>query len=161
MSELPDWFAYNKQFDLLICTPCGIVIIPGKGGGVKGHLDYTHHSKAQQFPLSNSDRHKLLQRHEHRTLNPEPRNPELNSPPIPYFPVLGAFSCLDCVHICSTLLSIKYHARKKHRWSSKKNSRFSPHTTVSYLIHRFCEVGGLPCPDPIFGVNPSGLTAVR
>jgi Orsellinic acid/F9775 biosynthesis cluster protein D len=126
MSELTDWFVYNEQFDLLICTPCGVVIMPGKGGVVKGHLDYTHHSKAQHFPLSMSDRYKLLQQHEPRTLNPEPQNPDPNSPPIPYLPVLDGFSCLECVHLCSTLPSIEYHARKKHRWSSKKNGGFSP-----------------------------------
>jgi hypothetical protein len=49
MSELRDWFIYNEQFDVLIYTLCGVVIMPGNGGGVKGHLDSSHNSKAEQF----------------------------------------------------------------------------------------------------------------
>jgi hypothetical protein len=51
MSEFTNWFSYNEEFDVLICIPCGVIIMPGKGGGVKGHLNFTHHSKAAQFAL--------------------------------------------------------------------------------------------------------------
>jgi Orsellinic acid/F9775 biosynthesis cluster protein D len=140
LAELTDWFVYNEQFDL-ICSPCGVVIMPGNGRGLKGHLDSRHHSKAKQFPLSTSKRRELLKLHEHRTLNPEPRSPEPDSPRIPCLPVLDGYFCLECPYICSALGTIEYHARKFHRWSSKKqDSSLPPELPLSSLMHRHREV---------------------
>jgi hypothetical protein len=50
MSEYADWFVYDEQFELLICTPCGVVM-PRQGSGLGGHLEYCHNSNAEQFVL--------------------------------------------------------------------------------------------------------------
>jgi hypothetical protein len=75
------WFVYNEKFDLLICIPYGVVIMPREGGGVQRHLEYSHHSKVDQFALSTSERQELLQLHEHHLLNHDPQTPAPESPP--------------------------------------------------------------------------------
>jgi Orsellinic acid/F9775 biosynthesis cluster protein D len=137
MVGLRDWLVYNEQFDLLICVPCGVVIMPGKLGGVKGHLEYSHHLNVERFALTKSERHELLQLHGQRVLNPRPFHPGPNSAPIPYLPVIDGFYYMDCPHICTTHGSIEYHSRHKHRWSSKNNGNLPllfilPVSSLSY-----------------------------
>jgi len=130
MDDLSDWLSYNDEFDILICIPCGVVIMPGKSGGVDGHLEFTHHSKAEKFPLSTSSRRKLSQLHRGRILNSMPQTPGPDSNPVPHLPVLEGLYCLDCPYICRALATMERHARSEHKWSSKS----SLHSVCQQLI---------------------------
>jgi hypothetical protein len=65
-SHTEDWFSYNSEYDVLICIPCGVAILPGRDGGVKGHLEGSHQQGAETLGLSAKDRRELCQIHEGR-----------------------------------------------------------------------------------------------
>jgi hypothetical protein len=72
MAHIDDWLHYNEEYDILICIPCGVVVMPGGGGGLKGHLEGSHNGRASNFALSTNARRELLQLYEHQVLNPDP-----------------------------------------------------------------------------------------
>jgi hypothetical protein len=48
MEELSEWFVYNEEYDVLICIPYGVVMMPGKRRGIRGHLNI-HITEKQPF----------------------------------------------------------------------------------------------------------------
>jgi Orsellinic acid/F9775 biosynthesis cluster protein D len=109
MSHTDDWFHYNEEHDILICIPCGVVVMPGHGGGVKGHLEVSHKGKSKNFPLSRKERGELFELHRERTLNPSPRMPDSETRPITHLPVWDGFHCLKCHYVCAALSTIQHH----------------------------------------------------
>jgi hypothetical protein len=120
MSHTDDWFYRNEKYDILICIPCGVVIMPGHGGGVSGHLHSSHNGKAENFPLSTIERREILQLHQGRVLNPSPSMPDPEAPPIPHLPVHDGFYCLKCSYVCAAISTIKVHLRNEHGWFKKQ-----------------------------------------
>jgi hypothetical protein len=119
-SAMDNWFQYNKEYDILICIPCGVVVMPGQGGGMNGHLVGSHGPSAKNFPLSHKERLELLELHEGWVLNPCPRMPEPGSSPIPHLPVREGFRCVKCPYLCGAEGTIEYHVRNKHGWVKKQ-----------------------------------------
>jgi Orsellinic acid/F9775 biosynthesis cluster protein D len=119
MSQTDVWFHYNEEHDILICIPCGVVVMPDQGGGVKGHLEGSHNGKAKNFSLSPKERGELLKRHGGRTLNSSPQMPDPDTHPIPHLPVWDGFHCLECHYVCAALSTIQRHLWKEHKWLKK------------------------------------------
>jgi hypothetical protein len=119
MFHIDNWFHYNEEFDILICTPCGIVVMPNQGGGVKGHLEGSHNGRSKNFPLSSKERRELVQLHGNRILKPNPRIPRHDSLPIPHLPVHSGVYCLKCLYACIADTMIQRHMREEHDWVKK------------------------------------------
>jgi len=123
MSVNDHWFHYNDEYDILICVPCGVMMMPGQGGGIQGHFNGSHHGRAERFPLSLEERRELFQLQQHRVLNASPRMPDPGSPPIHHLPMLNGFSCLKCPYICGTIGTIYYHICNQHSPWVKKDGK--------------------------------------
>jgi hypothetical protein len=74
--------ASNRLVLISVCILCIVLTMPNEGGGVSGHLDFSHNSKVNKFPLKASSRREMCQQHQSCILNPNPCTPDSESPPI-------------------------------------------------------------------------------
>jgi Orsellinic acid/F9775 biosynthesis cluster protein D len=126
MFPTDDRFQYDKRYYILICVPCGVVVMPDQGGGVSGHLEGSHKGNGRNFPLSAKERGDLFQLHAGRILNSSPRMPDPENPPIPHLPVWDEFYCLKCPYVCAALSTIRHHLWKEHKWLKKNGTGTLP-----------------------------------
>jgi Orsellinic acid/F9775 biosynthesis cluster protein D len=141
--DFVDWFIYNNVYGVLICVPCGSIVQPGNGGGVHGHLNYSHNTNSKKFPLTTQERIELIRSHEQHELNPAPLHPTPGAPPLPHLPVVRALQCVDCEYVCCTSSSMEVHARKIHKWL--KASGLTHGQCAFILIDRATEMEGMLC----------------
>jgi hypothetical protein len=134
ISNPDEWFSYNTSLDILICIPCGTVVMPGRGGGVRGHLEYAHHAKVESFALSVEARRELCELHRNRLLNPTPLLPSSCSNPVEHLPVYVGLACKKCPYVCHTLSNMELHSRKDHGWSKRAVGKLTPHPYLYWIL---------------------------
>jgi hypothetical protein len=103
----------NQRFSLLICVPCGVVLVPSQGAS---HL-------AQKHSLRCAELCRIIAPYSLLSSIPPAMNGAIR--PIEGLPVVDAFKCTDCGYILSTTRHLNTHFSEKHPHNTRPD-RYAP-----------------------------------